>query len=32
VLDEDGKLKKTPNSPSAKDGAVKTYSGAQWCD
>ena len=27
ALNEDGKLKKMPNSPSAKDGAVKTYSG-----
>jgi acid phosphatase len=27
VLDENGKLKKMPDSPSAKDGAVKTYSG-----
>jgi hypothetical protein len=27
VLDDNGKLKKHPDSPSAKDGAVKTYSG-----
>jgi phospholipase C len=27
VLDEAGKLKKMPDSPSAKDGAVRTYSG-----
>lgn len=27
VLDDKGKLKKMPDSPSAKDGAVKTYSG-----
>ncbi|NVO16258.1 MAG: acid phosphatase [Rhodoplanes sp.] len=27
VLDENGKLKKMPDSPSAKDGAVRTYSG-----
>ena len=27
VLDEKGKLKKLPDSPSARDGAVKTYSG-----
>ena len=27
VLDDNGKLKKMPDSPSARDGAVKTYSG-----